>query len=45
MGTLRLIYCKVGRDSKNLRGYYPFEQVRDIVDAARSVDYRRRKTA
>jgi hypothetical protein len=44
MDTLRLIYCNVGRDKKNLKGYYPFEQVRDIVDVVRSVDYRRKPT-
>jgi hypothetical protein len=37
MDTLRLIYCNVDRTSDNPRGYYPFEQVRDIVDIARSV--------
>jgi hypothetical protein len=44
MDTLRLIYCNVGRDKKNPKGYYPFEQVRDIVDVVRSVDYRRKPT-
>jgi hypothetical protein len=37
MDTLRLIYCNVGRDAENIRGYYPFEQIRDIVDIARSI--------
>jgi hypothetical protein len=37
MDTLRLIYCNVGRTPKNPKGYYPFEQVRDIIDIARSV--------
>lgn len=37
MDTLRLIYCNVGRDPENVRGYYPFEQIRDIVDIARSI--------
>jgi hypothetical protein len=42
MDTLRLIYCNVDRGDQNLKGYYPFEQVRDIIDIARSVDYRRK---
>lgn len=37
MDTLRLIYCNVDRSAKNRKGYYPFEQVRDIIDVARSV--------
>jgi hypothetical protein len=37
MDTLRLIYCNVERTPQNPKGYYPFEQVRDIVDVARSV--------
>ena len=37
MDTLRLIYCNVERSAENQKGYYPFEQVRDIVDVARSV--------
>jgi hypothetical protein len=41
MDTLRLIYCNIDRNEKNQKGYYPFEQVRDIIDVARSVDYRR----
>jgi hypothetical protein len=42
MDSLRLIYCNVGRSEKDPKGYYPFEQVRDIVDVVRSVDYRRK---
>jgi len=37
MDTLRLIYCNVGRTKNNPRGFYPFEQVRDIVDIMRSI--------
>ncbi len=37
MDTLRLIYCNVDRSDKNPKGYYPFEQVRDIIDVARSI--------
>jgi hypothetical protein len=37
MDTLRLIYCNVGRTPDNPRGFYPFEQVRDLVDVARSI--------
>jgi hypothetical protein len=37
MDTLRLIYCNVDRTNLNRKGYYPFEQVRDIIDVARSV--------
>lgn len=37
MDTLRLIYCNVGRTADNPRGFYPFEQVRDLVDIARSI--------
>ena len=37
MDTLRLIYSNVDRTDANPRGYYPFEQVRDIVDIARSI--------
>jgi hypothetical protein len=37
MDTLRLIYCNVSRDGQNPKGYYPFEQVRDIIDIARSL--------
>jgi hypothetical protein len=37
MDTLRLIYCDVGRTPDNPRGFYPFEQVRDLVDVARSI--------
>jgi hypothetical protein len=39
MDTLRLIYCNVERSTKNPKGYYPFEQVRDIIDICRSVHY------
>jgi hypothetical protein len=35
MDTLRLIYGNVDRDKRNPKGYYPFEQVRDMVDIAR----------
>jgi hypothetical protein len=45
MDTLRLIYCNVGRDKTNPKGYYPFEQVRDIIDIVRSVEHRREPTA
>jgi hypothetical protein len=38
MDTLRLIYSNVNRSKKNPKGYYPFEQVRDIIDLARSID-------
>lgn len=37
MDALRLIYCNVARDEENPKGYYPFEQVRDIVDLARTI--------
>lgn len=37
MDTLRLIYCNVDRSADNPKGYYPFEQVRDIIDVARWV--------
>ncbi|PPQ14702.1 hypothetical protein CV770_35565 [Bradyrhizobium sp. AC87j1] len=37
MDTLRLIYCNVRRSGQNPKGYYPFEQVRDIIDVARSI--------
>lgn len=37
MDTLRLIYCNVGRSAENPKGYYPFEQVRDMIDIARSI--------
>lgn len=40
MDKLRLIYCNVGRSDRNPKGYYPFEQVRDIIDLARSLDAR-----
>ncbi|MBR0810711.1 hypothetical protein JQ544_04200 [Bradyrhizobium diazoefficiens] len=39
MDTFRLIYCNVGRIGRNSKGYYPFEQVRDIIDISRSVHY------
>jgi hypothetical protein len=45
MDTLRLIYCNVGRSGTNPKGYYPFEQVRDIIDLARSVGYNREPSA
>lgn len=45
MDTLRLIYCNVGRSKANPKGYYPFEQVRDIIDVARSVGYNRKPSA
>jgi hypothetical protein len=45
MDTLRLIYCNVDRDGENPKGYYPFEQVRDIVDVVRSVDHRHKPSA
>lgn len=35
MDALRLIYCNVGRNDEDPKGYYPFEQVRDIVDVVR----------
>lgn len=41
MDTLRLIYCNVDRTPNNPKGYYPFEQVRDIIDVARSVKWKR----
>jgi hypothetical protein len=41
MDTLRLIYCNVARSPDDSRGIYPFEQVRDIVEIARSVGPRR----
>ncbi|WP_420965727.1 hypothetical protein [Bradyrhizobium sp. B120] len=44
MDTLRLIYCNVGRAQENSKGYYPFEQVRDIMDVARSVAHKRKPT-
>lgn len=44
MDTLRLIYCNVDRSPDNPKGYYPFEQVRDIVDVARSVRWRQELT-
>jgi hypothetical protein len=37
MDTLRLIYSNVGRTDADPRGFYPFEQVRDIVELARSM--------
>lgn len=37
MDTLRLIYCNVRRSERNPKGFYPFEQVRDIIDVARSI--------
>jgi hypothetical protein len=45
MDTLRLIYCNVRRTEKNPKGYYPFEQVRDIVDVARSIASYKKPTA
>lgn len=41
MDALRLIYSNVGRSDANPKGYYPFEQVRDIIDVARSVGFNR----
>jgi hypothetical protein len=41
MDTLRLIYCNVDRGKDNWKGYYPFEQVRDNIDVAKSVGYSR----
>jgi hypothetical protein len=40
MDSLRLIYSNVDRTKGNHKGYYPFEQVRDIIDLARSLDPR-----
>jgi hypothetical protein len=37
MDTLRLIYCNVNRTKNEPRGFYPFEQVRDIIDLALSL--------
>lgn len=37
MDTLRLIYCNVNRTKQNPKGFYPFEQVRDIIDVAKSI--------
>jgi hypothetical protein len=45
MDALRLIYCNVGRGKNNPKGYYPFEQVRDMVDIVRSVEHRRKPNA
>jgi hypothetical protein len=45
MDTLRLIYCNVDRDDQNPKGYYPFEQVRDIIDVVRSVESSRKPSA
>ena len=45
MDTLRLIYCNVDRTSGNSKGYYPFEQVRDIIDLARSIEPKGKPTA
>jgi hypothetical protein len=45
MDTLRLIYCNVDRTRRNPKGYYPFEQVRDIIDMARSVRPRRESSS
>jgi hypothetical protein len=39
MDTLRLIYCNVERTPNNPKGYYPFEQVRDIIDIARATKF------
>jgi hypothetical protein len=41
MDSLRLIYSNVGRSRSNPRGYYPYEQIRDIIDLARSLDPRK----
>ena len=38
MDSLRLIYSNVGRRKDNQTGYYPYEQIRDIIDLARSLD-------
>jgi hypothetical protein len=37
MDTFRLIYCNVDRTKENPKGFFPFEQVRDIMDVAKSV--------
>lgn len=37
MDTLRLIYCNVNRSEQDPKGFYPFEQVRDIIDVAKSI--------
>lgn len=39
MDNLRVIYCNVHRDQNQGKGYYPFEQVRDIIDLAQSIPY------
>jgi hypothetical protein len=44
MDTLRLIYCNIGRSNENSKGYYPFEQVRDIIDLARWANPTRQPT-
>lgn len=38
MDKLRLIFCNVDRTAKNQKGYYPFEQIRDIIDVCRNID-------
>ena len=40
MDSLRLIFANVQRPKNGGVGYYPFEQVRDMVDLARSCGYR-----
>lgn len=37
MDTLRLIFCNVGRSKQNPKGLYPFDQVRDIIEVAKSL--------
>jgi hypothetical protein len=44
MDTFRLIYCNVDRTKENPKGFFPFEQVRDIMDVARSVAHSRNPT-
>jgi len=39
MDNLRVIYCNVHRNQNDGKGYYPFEQVRDIIDLAQSASH------
>lgn len=45
MDSLRLIYSNVDRSKTNPKGFFPFEQVRDIMDIAKSVAHAKSPTA
>lgn len=44
MDKLRLIFCNVDRKNGNIKGYYPFEQIRDIIDVSRNINPNNRES-